>query len=163
MLARWEQALIGVGAVAGAWATKVAIDFSVTSHGPNPWTLGALLNTLRIARHILAVRETIDGEVTSVYRSPEVNAKLSNASATSRHMEGLAVDCKPGGQYTVEAAARKVAARARRGELGPVRTVIWEPTWVHVDWFRVSEAHAPLVTRKAVGSGAGTTYESVVL
>lgn len=159
----WKATIIGAGAVAIAFAAKVITEFSVTSRGANPWTLGALLNALRIARHVWTARATIDGTITSMFRSPEVNESLPNASKTSRHMEGLAVDIKPGKQFSIEEAARKVAQLARRGELGRVRTVIWEPTWVHVDWFREDEPSAPLVTRKAIGSGANTTYVAVSL
>lgn len=152
----------GVATLAGVGAVLLK-RFSVTSMGENPWTLDAAFNVLRLAPHILKVRSAIEGSITSVYRSLEVNEKLSNASKTSRHMEGLAVDCKPGKAFSVEAASRKIAGMARRGELGPVRTVIWEPTWVHVDWFRVGELHTKLATRKAIGSGAATTYQTVEL
>lgn len=155
--------VIGAGAVAIAFAAKVITEFSVTSLGANPWTLGALVNALRIAPHVYALRSALDGRINSMFRSPEVNESLANSSKTSRHMEGLAVDLKPGKAFSIEGAARKAAELARQGKLGRVRTVIWEPTWVHVDWYRVDEPGTAIATRKALGSGANTTYVTVAL
>ena len=160
---KWKAVIIGTGAVAIAFAAKVITEFAVTSRGANPWTLGALVNALRVSRHVYAARAAIDGRINSMFRSPEVNESLANSSKTSRHMEGLAVDLGHGKQFSTEAASKRIAALARQGKLGRVRTVIWEPTWVHVDWFRDDEPTKPLVTRKAVGSGKDTTYVAVDL
>ena len=160
---KWKAIAIGAGAVALAFVAKVITEFAVTSRGANPWTLGALVNALRISRHVYAVRAAIDAKINSMFRSPEVNDSLANASKVSRHMEGLACDYDPGPAFTVESAFRRVVQLARQGKFGPVRTVIWEPTWVHVDWFRDDEPVRPLVTRKAVGSGKDTTYVAVTV
>ncbi len=160
---KWKAIAIGAGAVAIAFVAKVITEFAVTSRGENPWSLGALVNALRISRHVYAVRAAIDGVISSMFRSEAVNDTLPNASKTSRHMEGLAVDVKPGAAFSVESAFRRIVHLARQGKFGAVRTVIWEPTWVHVDWFRDDEPARPLVTRKAVGSGKDTTYVAVTV
>lgn len=156
-----------LGTVAGgalAWVADKLRRFSVTSRGPNPWTLRAITNVLGIAFYIEAARAAVDGRLSSVFRSPDVNAKIPGASTTSRHMDGLAADIVPGKLLTVEAASRKLAALARQGLLGAVRTIIWEPTWVHIDWFAPGEARVSMKTRRNIPDTAGKpVYHEVAL
>ncbi len=155
--------VIGTAAAAGAWIAAKLARYGATSRGANPWTLRAVINVLGIARHIEAARAAISGRLSSVFRSPDVNESLPGASKTSRHMDGLAADIVPGAPFTVESASRKIAALARQGLLGPVRCIIWEPGWVHVDWFAAGEARAPLKTRRNTGTAAAPTYVEVTL
>jgi hypothetical protein len=137
----------------GGWASHVAEKlhrYGKTSYGRNPWTIEAAINVLSIASHIERARVEIDGSITSVYRSVEVNERVPGASKTSRHMQGLAADIKPTAM-SPESAARKLLRLAKQGDLGRVRMVIWEPTWVHVDWFSHDEAQAAVAFRKLEG------------
>lgn len=137
----------------GLWATNIAQKlhaYSRTSFGRNPWTLEAAINVLSISAHLEKARAAIDGEFTSIYRSVEVNERVPGASKTSRHMQGLAGDIKPK-VLSPENAARKLFRLATEKSLGPVRMVIWEPTWVHVDWFGPGEATQAVTFRKLEG------------
>ena len=122
-----------------AGAVLLAMErYSVTSHGPNPWTAKALLNTLSRAPHMETARRAVNGRFNSVYRSPQINQAVGGVP-TSRHQAGLATDIHPRDPFDAESAARKLWDMAERGELGRVHKVIWEPTWVHVSWRAVYE------------------------
>lgn len=135
---------IAVAALAalGAYAATVATRYSVTSHGDNPWTFEALLNAITHAKRFDAAVKLINGHVNVAYRSPSVNAAVGGV-ADSYHMRGLAVDIAPGPGITPEAGARMLYQAAARGELGAVRTVIWEPTWCHIEWHDPAEVGPP--------------------
>jgi len=145
------------------WLTDKLVRYSVTSRGQNPWTLRAFTNVLGIHRYIEAAVKVVNGKLSSVFRSPEVNESLPGASKTSRHMQGLAADILPGAPFSVESASRAIATAARQGKLGPVRTIIWEPGWVHVDWFAATEARSPMKTRRNTGTAAAPVYAEVSL
>lgn len=134
-------------AAAGAAALYAALEpYRRTAHGPNPWSFEGFLNVLRLSGHFEAARHMVDGTVTSVWRSPtpapgrtqSVN-EAAGGVQSSRHTMGLAVDIKPRALSPKEAAGRLYEA-AVRGELGPVRTVLEEPTVVHLDYFASGEA-----------------------
>lgn len=143
--------MIGVTAGAGGrWVLDRMARYSVTAQGANPWSLSALLNALRIGMYVERAASHVSARISSMYRSPEVNARVAGSSATSRHMEGLAVDLVPAAPFTPESAARALVGLGRAGALGPLRSVIWEPTWVHLDWFRPGEPNRPFTTRRMV-------------
>lgn len=150
--------LAGLAAL-GTVATEVARRFSVTSHGDNPWTFDAFLNTLKHAHHMLNAVGLLQGTINDSYRSPAVNAAVGGVS-NSYHQKGLAVDIKPGPGFTPESGARLMYTAACRGDIGPARTVIWEPGWVHVDWHDPTETGPPPPCRffKKLVSGK---YETV--
>ena len=95
----------------------------------------------------------VGGSLNDAYRCPQVNAAVGGV-ATSYHQRGLAIDIHPGAGFTPESASRKLYAAAKAGQLGPVRTVIWEPTWAHVDYHDPAEVGPPppLNFFKKVGS-----------
>jgi hypothetical protein len=145
-------------AALGDFATDVAATFSKTSLGPNPWSDKALCNAVCIAPHVYRAAGLCNGTLTSMFRCPAVNAK-AGGERDSRHLDGIAADLAPGAPWTVESAFLLIAARARRGELGPVRTVIQEPSIVHVDWFAATEAkHPPNFFRQVVNSAGAVDY-----
>ena len=156
-----EFVAIMLGALAGL-GTEVAMAFSVTSRGPNPWDVDSFLNALRIAPQVWRALGLLDGTVNSMFRSPEVNAAVGG-EATSYHQHGLAVDIKPGPQFkTVEEAARLMCARVKLGMLPDVRTVIWEPSWVHVDFFKANEPRrAPKFIRKITDAAGKVSYPPI--
>lgn len=117
--------------------------YDVTSHGPNPWTLAAAMNVLRIKPHVDASVRAVGGYISSCYRCPRVN-KAVGGSSKSRHMEGLAVDIHPM-STTPEDGAFKLWHMACGGKLGDVHQVIWEPTWIHIGWHRVGERGEPQI------------------
>lgn len=127
-------AAVGLG---GAAAAAVLARFAITSHGSNPWTMQGALNMLRIRAHIDAAVRLVDGRLSSAYRSPRVN-KIVGGADNSRHMMGLAADIVPSGN--LEAAHNLMWQAAKRGELGPVRKVLIEPGWIHIDWRKVGES-----------------------
>ena len=108
-----------------------------TTHGENPWTWGALLNVIRLRRHIDRARAVVGGKVNSVYRSPQINA-LVNGHPESFHLAGAAADISYGAGWTLDTAAEALNLAALRGELGPVHKVVKEPATniVHVQWFK---------------------------
>jgi hypothetical protein len=129
-------------------------DYRVTSHGPNVWTREGVTNIIATSRWMRKARDIVNGKFTSVYRSPEVNAKVGGV-LTSRHVRGLACDIDPYG-VTPEEAAKILFKLAARGELGPVQQVIWEPTWVHVGWLSPEEASDRISYLKKDSSGYAT-------
>lgn len=133
----------GLALLLGAFSGLVGLvagEFSKTSHGPNPWSLDALANAIRVAPHVYRAIGLLGGKLNDMFRSPAVNAAVGGVG-DSYHQHGLAVDIGPNLSTfgTVEAAFRAAARAALAGELGAVRTVIWEPTWVHLDWFKEGE------------------------
>lgn len=112
--------------------------YRVTSHGANPWSNEALLNVIATREHMDAARVAVNGYFSSVYRSPPVN-RIVGGSANSRHLRGLAADIIPRAPWSVKEAAHLLWEMAQREELGLVQQVIWEPSWVHVGWYAVSE------------------------
>jgi len=115
-----------------ALAYKALDPYRVTKHGHNPWTHDAFVNVLRLHAHYDAAAKLVDGAITSVYRSPRVNAKAGGV-ATSYHLRGLAVDIAPR-KLSPKEAARVIYEAAERGELGPVRKVLEEPGIVHIEY-----------------------------
>lgn len=130
--------MIRILAAAGLGALYVAFDrYRRTSHGKNPWTLDGFMAVATLHQRFEQAARMIDGTITSVFRSERVN-KAAGGVETSRHLDGLAVDIKPR-LHSPKEAAEKLYAAAVRGELGPVRTVLEEPTVVHVDFFAPGE------------------------
>lgn len=108
--------------------------FSVTSHGSNIYTPEAVRNVLCMAEMFETAIAVVDGLLTSAYRSKTVNAAVGGAYG-SKHLDGLALDIKAKTKSTKESFAI-LAGLAKKGELGAVRKIIHEPTWVHIDWHR---------------------------
>jgi zinc D-Ala-D-Ala carboxypeptidase len=126
--------VIAAGLAVTAATTTALAAYTITNHGKNPLTPDAAKNLFYCKAWIDKVVTSLGGTLTSAYRSPRVNA-LVGGSPTSDHMKGLAADVKPGRLFTVESATEHVRMLARLGQIGPVRQVIWEPTWVHVGWY----------------------------
>lgn len=151
---------LGIASLAGlgVYVADVARRFSKTSHGDNPWTFEAFYNTLTHVIHMEKSISLINGTVNVAYRCPSVNAAVGGVS-NSYHLLGLAVDIKPGAGFTPESASRTLYVAATSGTLGPVRTVIWEPTWAHIEWHNPKDIGPPPPTRffKKVGD----KYETV--
>lgn len=149
------------GAAAG-FAAYVAEQFAVTSRGVNPWSFTAFYNALRISPYVFKAIDILSGELDSAYRSPSINGDTPGASSGSYHLLGLAADIKPGSPWKdTESAFRAVAAQVKLGGLGPVRTVIWEPGWVHLDWFQAKEPLRDVNFFKREGTDAAPTYTKV--
>ncbi len=140
-----ELTVVGLVAMA-TYARRVAVDFAVTSHGKNPWTQKAFFNCLQHAHRMQAAIKLIGGKINVAYRCPEVNAAVGGVP-DSYHLRGLAVDIHPGGGLSAESASRKLYAAACQGSLGNVRTVIWEPTWAHIEWHDPEEVGPPAPPR----------------
>lgn len=113
--------------------------FCKTSHGDNPRTDEAIENMFALMRHFDATVALVGGIISSGYRSVKVN-KAVGGTRNSRHLRGLALDIIPGAPLRLEEAANLVWHAALEGRLGMVQQVIWEPTWVHVGWYSVTEA-----------------------
>jgi Peptidase M15 len=136
-----------------AFGANIAIAFAKTHYGDNPWDVNAFANAVRIAPHVYRALGLINGSINDMYRSPQVNAKVPGSATNSYHQLGLAVDIHPGVPWRdVESAFRYIVERVKLGELGPVRTVIWEPSWVHIDWFKVDEGRRAANYLKKVGT-----------
>lgn len=131
----------------GAYLAHHMRRYSVTSHGENPWTAGALVNSLVVSPHVERLLGAIDGSINSFYRSERVN-QIVGGENNSRHKRGLALDAAPGARWTMDDAFAHAAAMARRGELGPVRLVLHEGSWLHVDWYGPGEAVQPVMIRR---------------
>lgn len=146
-----ELAIAGLAGL-GVAVAEVAKRYSVTSHGANPWTYESFYNVLTHVWWMEQAIAKIDGKINVAYRCPAVNAAVGGVG-NSYHMRGLAVDIGPGAGFTPESASRKLYAEACAGQLGPVRTVIWEPTWAHIEWHDPTEVGPPPPTRffKKVG------------
>lgn len=138
--------ILELATLAGALgALFVSLErYRKTSHGQNPWTVDGLMNVVRLQGHFERAAELIDGAITSVFRSEGVN-KAAGGVPTSRHLRGLAVDIKPR-MLTPREALTKLLAAAERGELGPVRTILEEPTVVHIEYLAADETAAPIKT-----------------
>ncbi|MCK4958709.1 MAG: hypothetical protein KAT00_04905 [Planctomycetes bacterium] len=106
-------------------------QYRLTSHGTNPWTLKGLWNVLTHFWHYEKARKLVNGRFTSVYRSPRVNQAV-NGAPKSWHMSGLACDIKPGMDLT--AAVARMREADARGELGKIKRIIHEPSWIHISW-----------------------------
>lgn len=152
-----ELAVVAVVAVI-AYSKKIATTYSKTTHGSNPWTVDALLNAVRHAVWFEKCMQAIDGSLNDAYRCPQVNAAVGGV-ATSYHQRGLAIDIHPGPGFTPQTAAAKLYSMAKAGQLGPVRTVIWEPTWAHVDYHDPAEVGPPL--QPNYFKKVGTKYERI--
>lgn len=124
---------------------KAFDQFRKTNQGKNPWSVEGLVNVIRITPHIQKIKRMTEAKINSVYRSERVNSIVGGVK-TSRHLRGLAADFKPG--IPLETAIQKVFAAAERGELGPVRKIIREPTIFHVSW----RARGESKTRLRVGN-----------
>jgi hypothetical protein len=101
----------------------------------------------------------LNGTIDSMFRSPEVNAQVPGSVKNSYHQHGLAVDIAPGFPWNPATGFRLIAQHALSADLGPVRTVIWEPSWVHIDWFQPHEPRRPLKLFRKVGDD----YQEVTL
>ena len=112
--------------------------YRATSRGPNPWTEVAALHVYTYREHYQHAIDIVLGTLTSGYRSSRVN-RLVGGEPTSRHMDGLAIDIVPRETLAISDAAAVLWSHALRNELGPVRTIIREPTWVHMDWYGLTE------------------------
>lgn len=153
-----EELTVAGLAMMAAYAARVAKDFSVTSHGSNPWTQEAYSNCLAHAHRMQQAIKMVNGKINVAYRCPQVNAAVGGVP-DSYHMRGLAVDIGPGSGFTAESASRTLYAAACKGTLGPVRTVIWEPGWAHIEWTDPKTVGPPAPPRffKKVGD----KYETV--
>lgn len=112
--------------------------YSATGHGPNTYTADALINVLAMSSIYDEVIKFLDGKLTSAYRSRMVNKAVGGA-ASSRHLDGLALDIVPAGSLDV--AYAKLCKHAWHGAggdsaFGCVRKIIKEPTWIHIDWWQ---------------------------
>jgi hypothetical protein len=134
-------------ALAGSGLALALERYRPTQHGHNPWSIDALVNVLRLAPHFETARDLVDGKFTSVYRSERVN-KIVGGVINSDHLWGGAIDLKPHPHVAIETAAKRIYEAAERGELGPVRQVVLEPTWVHVGWYRPGRAGRPQVVQR---------------
>jgi len=114
--------------------------FRVTAHGPNPWSVDAVVNVLAHAHLFEAARAIVEGTITSGYRSERINQAVGG-SPTSDHLAGRAVDVVT--RYSPHEAAAKIYAAAVRGDLGAVREVLEEPGCVHVGWYPLGTTGAP--------------------
>jgi hypothetical protein len=117
---------------------KILEPYRVTIHGANPWELSAIVNVLRIRPHIDEAVAAVGGKINSVYRCTAIN-KAVGGSVRSRHLEGLAVDIRPGPKFNTKSASQLLFALAKDGRLGSVHQVIDETGWVHVGWHRLGE------------------------
>jgi len=155
-----QLGLAAAGAL-GVFVWDVAKRYGATSKGENPWTIEAFMNACRLAVHIEKAVWMVDGSINGMYRSAQVNEITEGASKTSLHMHGRAVDIKPGKGFTPESGARFLFAKAQAGELGAVRTIIWEPSWIHIDWHETGTTPTTETAKfiKAVGDGK---YAAVV-
>jgi hypothetical protein len=133
--------------------------YRVTSFGPNPWSNEALSNVMMLKEHIDRAVELLGGRITSCYRSPKINKAVGGAF-NSRHLRGLAVDIVPGPGLNAEKAARLIFDEAGKERLGIVRNVIWEPSWVHIGWYALTEEDAGMKLLQKVKGGYATLATS---
>jgi len=136
--AQIKALFVGGGIAAAAIVAAVAKYSLVRKGASNPWSVDAVLNVIRNRRHFEAARELVNGRFTSIYRSPEYNATVPGAVKTSDHQHGAAVDMVPRGM-TNKAAAEKLWAKVKAGELGDVAQLIEEyktggSKWLHIGW-----------------------------
>lgn len=125
--------------------------FSITSHGSNIYTPEAVRNVLCLAETFEVAMALIDGVLSSAYRSKVVNAAVGGVY-NSKHLEGLALDIKSRTKSNRESFGL-LAAKAKSRELGCVRKIIQEPTWIHIDWHRPPWNEEPAVELYRVVDG----------
>lgn len=123
--------------------------FSATNHGPNEHTLESIKNILCLYAYFNMAISSMNGILTSAYRSSAVNEKVGGEK-TSRHLRGLALDIVPIGMMIPDAFV-KLSNEILDGDHGHVRKIILEPSWIHIDWHEMpwdGDDDKPIFMRK---------------
>lgn len=113
---------------------SAALDkYRVTGRsGDNSWTPEALGNVLRYRVFVDRAVALANGRLTSMYRSPEINAQIPNASPTSAHLVAKATDLVPRG-VSLESALRKINGAAL-DENWPMKSAAIHGGHIHIRW-----------------------------
>lgn len=128
-------------------AQKLGID-----NKPTPIHMIALSKTAMLLQKICD--DFCNGEkleITSGYRSAKLNAKIKNASLTSQHLRGEAVDFA---STTVD--HKKLCLAIVNSELD-FDQIILEPTWIHISITGVRRNRREYLIKTPTGYKVGTT------
>lgn len=104
-----------------------------TKSGGNPWTGEALGNVLRYRVFVDRAVALVNGRLTSMYRSPQINAQVKGADPNSNHIWGKATDLVPRRGFSLATARDKIKSVAE-AENWPIKSVEIHRNHIHIEW-----------------------------